>query len=75
MGHMHGVGRNYLPGCDGCMDLNRRRKARRDPSVPIRTACVRCGIERSMNSSRPPSPLCRDCKSTMSLQEQILWAA
>ncbi len=27
-----------------------------------RKRCVRCGIERAVNASRPYQPLCRDCR-------------
>lgn len=37
--------------------------------------CKRCGRERNVNTSKPISPICWDCKRSMSPAERKVWAA
>lgn len=37
--------------------------------------CPRCGITRRVNTGRPTTPICRDCRYVLSNEEQEAWAA
>lgn len=43
--------------------------------MQYKTKCERCGIDRIARAERADQGLCRDCRSTLSRPELLLWVA